>query len=485
MEWLTALFAALAGLLDAIPGDRILIWAQWFFLGYFIALALGYLSLNVLAMFAIGKHTRAARTEYLPRAYHAFLPPVSVLVPAYNEEANITSSVQAMLQLAYPEHEVVVINDGSKDKTLAVLIEDFDLYPVPESTDQALPTQTVRAVYRSRSQPLLRVVDKENGGKADALNAGINYSRYPLFCGVDADSIIQRDSLLRIVRMFVDDPDTIAAGGTVRIANGSEVDAGNLIEARLPRRWLPLMQIVEYLRAFMFGRLGWEPLNALLIISGAFGVFRKSVVVEVGGYRHKSIGEDMELVVRLHRYMRLARRRYRIHFLPDPVCWTEAPEDLATLRSQRIRWQRGLLESLSANARLCCHRRGGVVGWVAFPFMLIFEAIGPLLEIGGYVFVIVMALTGAVSPTWVMAFMLVAIGLGILISVLALLLEEMSFRIYPGKRSIMRLFVAALAENLGYRQLNTWWRVRGTWQWVRGKQAKWGEMKRSGSLSKR
>ena len=464
--------------------DDLIIWAQWFFLCYFIALALGYLMLNLMALLAIGKHTRAARAEYLPRPYHAFLPPISVLVPAYNEEANITSSVQAMLQLAYPEHEVVVINDGSRDNTLAVLQQAFDLYQVPETADERLPTARVRGVYRSRSQPLLRVIDKENGGKADALNAGINYSRYPLFCGVDADSIIQRDSLLRIIRMFVDDPDTIAAGGTVRIANGSDVDAGNLLQARLPKRWLPLMQIIEYLRAFMFGRLGWEPLNALLIISGAFGVFRKSVVVEVGGYRHKSIGEDMELVVRLHRHMRLNRRRYRIHFLPDPVCWTEAPEDLATLRSQRIRWQRGLLESLSANSKLCCHPRGGAVGWLAFPFMLIFEAIGPLLELGGYLFVITMALTGALSPAWIIAFLLVAIGLGILMSVFALLLEELSFRIYPGKRSILRLFGAALAENLGYRQLNTWWRVRGTLQWLRGKQAKWGDMKRSGRLQR-
>lgn len=468
--------------LSSITLASVITASQWFFLLYFILLALGYLSLNLSALSVIRRHSRAGQREHLPQPYYPLLPPVSVLVPAYNEEANITASVQAMLQLTYPEHEVIVINDGSKDGTLAELIRAFDLHVIPETTGDSLPTAAVEAVYRSRSHPSLRVIDKLNGGKADALNAGINYSRYPLFCGVDADSIIQRDSLLRIVRAFLDDPDTIAAGGTVRIANGSHIDDGVLLEAKLPTRWLPLIQVLEYLRAFLFGRLGWEPVNGLLIISGAFGVFSKEAVMEVGGYRHKTIGEDMELVVRLHRFFRQQRRPYRIHFVPDPVCWTEAPENLASLRSQRIRWQRGLLESLAANWRLCFNRRGGVVGWLAFPFMLLFEVLGPIIELIGYVFFIVAFLTGALQLSSFLAFLLVAIGLGVLMSVTALLIEEMSFRVYPGQRPIFKLFGVALVENFGYRQMTTWWRVRGTFQWLRGRQGQWGTIQRSGSL---
>ncbi|MGB9109550.1 MAG: glycosyltransferase family 2 protein [Telluria sp.] len=455
----------------------------WFVLGYFVLLNGGYLLLNLMSLRALHRKGQEEMLDDLPRAWSGLEPPVSILVPAYNEEATIAASVRSMLQLAYSEYEIVVVNDGSKDATLEVLQREFGLLPFPEAYRRLIPTKEIRAIYRSTRFPNLRVIDKANGGKADSLNAGINAARYPLFCGVDADSILQRDSLERVTQPFLRDPTVVATGGTIRIANGCEVAGGFLTRVGLPRNPLALFQVVEYLRAFLFGRLGWSAVNGMLIISGAFGVFRKDAVVSVGGYRPDTIGEDMELIVRLHRLLRARRQPYRIEFVPDPVCWTEAPEDFKTLKNQRIRWQRGLAESLNANWGLMFSRNGGVPGWLAFPFMLLFEWLGPLVEVGGYVFMTIAFLTGEISWQAFSTFMFVAIGLGILLSASGLLLEEMSFHIYPRGKQLLALGLVVLVENLGYRQLNTWWRLIGLFRWATQKEASWGAMTRKGSLA--
>ena len=456
----------------------------WFVLGYFLLLNLGYFLLNFLALSAIHQNGQDRVLDELPQAYSGLEPGISVLMPAFNEEATIVASVRSMLQLAYADFEVIVINDGSRDATLAVLREAFSLTLFPESFDSRLPTQPVRAVYRSPAHPNLRVIDKENGGKADSLNAGINLSRLPLFCGVDADSILARDSLQRVVKPFLRDPDMVASGGTVRVANGCVVRDGHMVKVGLPRNAWALFQVVEYLRAFLFGRLGWSRLNALLIISGAFGLFRTETVLAVGGYRTRSIGEDMELVVRMHHQLRQAGTPYRMEFVPEPVCWTEVPEDFASLRNQRVRWQRGLSESLSGHWGLMFSRYGGAPGWLAFPFMVLFEWLGPLVELGGYVFMGLAIAYGLISWAAFWAFMLVAIGLGVLFSVSSLLLEEMSFHLYPRYGQLAILGLVAVAENFGYRQLNTWWRLKGLWLWATGRQSQWGAMKRKGSWQK-
>jgi len=280
---------------------EILLMIEWFFLLYFVALNGGYLLLNIVAIVYVSRYMQENTLSHLPEIYSGFEPPVSILVPAYNEETTIVASLRSLLQLSYAEFEVIVINDGSKDKTLDVLIEEFSLVPFPEAYQVAIATKPVRAIYHSTAHANLKVIDKENGGKADSLNAGINISRCPLFCCIDADSILQRDSLQRVVRPFLQDPSTVACGGTVRVANGCKVDGGFLVEVGLPRSPLALFQIVEYLRSFLFGRMGWSPLNAMLIISGAFGLFRRQTVIDVGGYLNDTIGEDMELIVRLHR----------------------------------------------------------------------------------------------------------------------------------------------------------------------------------------
>jgi len=410
--------------------------------------------------------------------------PVSVVVPAYNESASIISSVKALLQLEYPDFELVVVNDGSTDDTLEKLIEGFSLQPFPEAYRARVECKPVKAIYRSARYRNLRVIDKENGGcKADASNAGINACRYPLVCVVDADSILQPDSLRRIVRPFLEDSTTVAVGGTVRIANGCTVRQGFLEKVGLPSNFLALVQVVEYLRAFLFGRMGWSPINGLLIISGAFGVFHKETMVEVGGFNPRAVGEDMELILRLHRLMKAKRRPYRITFIPDPVCWTDAPETLKDLRSQRVRWQHGLGQCLFMNRSLIFNPRGGAVSWLAIPFYLIFELFGPIIEVAGYVFIIVCAWMGWLSWPEAAIFLALAIGLGILLSTSAIMLEELSFHMYPRTRDLMVLYLVAVIENLGYRQLTAFWRLQGLIRWWRGGQHKWETITRSTSLA--
>ncbi|HEY5900837.1 MAG TPA: glycosyltransferase [Burkholderiales bacterium] len=461
--------------------EPVIVILQILFICYFIALNGGYLMLNALSFLRLRRHLALRSLDGLAPVYSGFEPPVSILVPAYNEESTIAASVRSMLQLEYPEFEIVVINDGSKDATMQVLEREFRLIPFPEAYWQRIETRPIRRIYRSAEQPNLRVIDKDNGGKADALNAGINAARYPLFCGVDADSVLERTSLARVVEPFLEQPHTICSGGTVRIANGCTVRDGFLEHVGLPRSPLALLQIVEYLRAFLFGRFGWVRLNAVLIISGAFGVFRREAVVEAGGYRRDTVGEDMELVVRLHRLYRLSGRRYRISFVPDPICWTEAPESLRVLRSQRARWQRGLAESLAMNARLCFHRRGGAPGWIAFPFMIAFEFLGPVIELAGYLFMASCLAVGVVSQQALVAFLLAALGFGIALSVSALLLEELSFHVYPRRRHVATLAAAAVIENFGYRQLVSLWRLEGLLRWAGRTRQRWGTMTRSGA----
>jgi cellulose synthase/poly-beta-1,6-N-acetylglucosamine synthase-like glycosyltransferase len=451
------------------------------FLLYFIAINGAYLMLNLVALATMRRYLDEHALDQLPRPYSGLEPPISILVPAYNEEVTICASLRSILQLEYPEYEVVVINDGSRDATLKVMIEEFRMVPFPQAYRQLLACKPVRGIYRSTVFPNLRLIDKENGGKADGLNAGINAARFPLFCAVDADSILQRDSLWRVVEPFLEDPTMIASGGTVRIANGCRVEAGFLTEVGLPKKLLPMFQIIEYLRAFLFGRLGWTALNAVLVISGAFGVFRRESVIEAGGYRSDCMGEDMELVVRLHRVHRAARKPYRISFVPDPICWTEAPESLKVLKSQRIRWQRGLSESLMMNRGLLFDRHGGAAAWLAMPFMLLFEWISPVIEVVGYIFMLAGFAFGAIQLEALALFFLVALGFGMLLSVSALLLEELSFHIYPKPRQLFALLGIVVLENFGYRQLMTFYRLIGLWRWVTSSEASWGMMTRAGS----
>ena len=436
-------------------------WLPWLILGYFVLLNGSYLSLNLLSLVILRRRVEEQVLDSLPQVYAGVEIPISILVPAWNEAASICKAVHSLLQLTYSEFEVIVINDGSDDTTLEKLQLEFGLLPFPEAYRVRLPSQPLRVVYRSTRFSNLRVIDKQHGGKSDALNAGINAARYPLYCCVNVNAILQRNSLARIVKPFLDDTTVVAAGATVRVANNCEVEQGFLTRVDLPGNALALFQVVEYLRAYLFGRLGWSSINGMLIISGTFALFHKETVVQAGGYRTDTVAGDMDLVMRLHRLLREQRKSYRVTFVPEPVCWMQAPSDLAGLRKQRIFWQRGLLQSMKANRSLLFSRHGGVPGWLAFPFVLLFECVGPVLELLGYGWMLYAYAAGGISGEVLGAFLFVAVGLGMLLSASGLLLEEMSFHLYPKKRHLIWLTLAVVAENLGYRQINAFWRVLG------------------------
>lgn len=413
------------------------------------------------------------------------LTPISILVPAYNEEKSIHASVLSMLQLDYPDFEVIVVNDGAKDDTLGVLIRAFGLVKTDAFLPQILPCAKIRSVYVAPSRPKLVVVDKENGGKADALNAAINFSRHPLICCVDSDSMLDSDGLARVTLPFFEDPDhVIATGGTIAIINGREESAREGRTSFIPWHPLDLVQAVEYLRAFLVGRMGWDFLGCTTIISGAFGVFKKESVVKVGGYAKGSIGEDMELLLRMHAYAIEHHEIYRVHFLPDPVCWTEAPSDMATLGQQRSRWQQGLCDSLWRTRKTMCKRGSGMLGWVGLPYLAIFEVLSAPLELVGYLSIVAGLWIGYTDPWLTGLFFSATLLYGAILNLGAIIIDQLTFERYSDPVDLMKLIIGAMIEQLGFRQIHLYWRLRGIYRWVRGKHA-WGEMKRRGLATPR
>jgi len=454
--------------------------ANFAILVYFLALNSFYALLLVLSIPEIWEQTRLAEDEDFQRLMQSdALPPITILVPAYNEQKTIEASVTAILALHYRNYEVVVVNDGSSDATLEALRHAFDLYEVPRTYPETIPTKPLRALYRSRARTKLVVIDKENGGKADSLNAAINASRFPLVIAVDADTLIEPDALLRLTRSFLLGRRIAAVGGTVRVANGCVVKHGQVLDARVPRRLLPGVQVVEYLRAFLFGRLGWNRLGGNLIISGAFGLFRKDHLLAVGGYDATSIVEDLDLVVRLHRYLRSRKVRYEIPFIPDPVAWTEVPESLRVLARQRGRWQRGLVAAMWQYRGMLLNPRYGRVGLIAVPFYTFGEMLAPLIEVFGYVITVAGLALGVLNVSFALLFVMVAWGYGMLLSLWAVALEEVSFHRYRRLGDLVRLVLFATLENFGYHQCGVWWRLRAFFT-RRGRKHVWGEMTRRG-----
>jgi cellulose synthase/poly-beta-1,6-N-acetylglucosamine synthase-like glycosyltransferase len=455
---------------------------QWVVIVYFLALTAIYMNLVLVGFFEMLRYRSARREgeDVDALGTSALAPPISILAPAYNEAATIRESVRATLALSYAEFEVIVINDGSKDNTLDLLIQEFHLYRSARYIDERLETKPVRAVYQSMDPIPLVVIDKENGGKADSLNAGINAARYPLVCAVDSDSLLEQNALIRVARPLLDDPERVlAAGGIVRIANGCTTSGGRVVNVDLPRSWLARFQVVEYLRAFLGGRVAFSASNCLMIVSGAFGLFNKAAVLAVGGYDTRTVGEDMELIVRLHRWAREQRRQYRIVFEPDPVCWTEAPESFTTLRRQRNRWQRGTLETLWKHRDIILRPGFGALGWFALPYFAVFEALGPIIEVTGYAVTLIGLFFGLLDSRICALFFVAAVVNGIVLSASCVVLEELSTRRYPRVKNLAFLLIAAILENLGFRQLIAFWRAQAIIDLFRGVKT-WGAMERKG-----
>ncbi len=408
---------------------------------------------------------------------------VSVLVPAYNEEVGIVTSVQAALSMRYPRHEVIVLDDGSTDATFEQLRAAFDLVPVQREVPSDLTTRgTIVGVHipRDGRTPLV-VVRKENSGKADSINVGINVAGEPLILFIDADVILVPEALIAVSKPFADDPTrVVATGGVVRVANGCKVVAGRIVEVNLAKRWIVRIQVVEYLRAFLLGRTGWSRFGAVILISGAFGMFRRDVLVEVGGLDPDNIGEDFELVIRIHRHMIDNRRDYRIQFVPEPVAWTEAPATVKALRSQRKRWHRGLWDTLWKYRRMLFNPRYGRVGFVSIPYYWAFELIAPLLELVGLALVVLGFALGVVNTQYALIFLAAAYGYAILVNLVAMAVEELTFHKHTRWRDLGAILLASVLENVGYRQATAWWRLEGWWASLRGKKQVWGTMTRQG-----
>lgn len=453
---------------------------EWTVLIYFACLNCVYLLLLVSAGRSLARQLGATWLEPLERLLSSrVMPRISVLAPAYNESATVVDSVRALLTLRYPSIEVVVVNDGSTDDTLTVLQREFELTPIHPIVRVQVDSKPIRGLYRSPLYPSLVVVDKPNGGKADALNAGLNVATGALVCAADADTLIEPDALLKMIRPFIERDDVVAVGATIRVVNASIVRAGRVVQPRVPRSYLAGVQTMEYLRAFLFGRLGWNHLGGNLIISGAFGLFQRERMLSAGGYLHGTVGEDMEIVARLRRLGVEQGAAHRVEFVAHPVAWTEVPESLHTLGAQRDRWHRGLADVLWRYRRLIGRPRYGVLGMVVLPYFLLAELLAPVVEAIGLLGLAVALPLGAVDGSFAAMFFLVAYGIGLLLNVFTLLLEEHGLRRYERVDDRLRMLPWAVLESLGYRQLTVIWRLRGLIRFLRGR-TDWGSMTRRG-----
>jgi len=452
---------------------------------YYLASNIAYLVMLLVAFKTSAAHQHRLESHRLAWIKESPLaPPITIIVPAHNEEASIRVEVRNLLELDYPELEIVVVNDGSDDGTLDEMREEFRLRPVRSVYVASLKSAPVRGLYRSGVDARLLVIDKEPAGsKADAINAGLNAATSPYVCIVDADSVLERDALLRIMVPVLADPKrVVAVGGIIRVLNGSEIAKGNLRRARLPRKSIEIIQVIEYLRAFLIGREAWSQGNMLMVISGAFGVFRTDLVRAVGGYRPNTMGEDFDLVARLHKHLLEKRAEYRIHFVPDPMCWTEVPSDLKSLSRQRARWQKGLLDVLWMTRDMLFRPRYGRIGFFALPYLWVFEFAAPVIEILGIATIALAAVLGVLSRAFFLQFLLFGYAFATVISIGSVLQEEITYKRYNDWQDVVRLVSYCFFEHFPYRQMHMFWRLQGIWQYLRGDHV-WGTLKRKGMQS--
>jgi cellulose synthase/poly-beta-1,6-N-acetylglucosamine synthase-like glycosyltransferase len=454
---------------------------------YSIAVSLSYLVLMRLSYKNVKKQARLWNLKNISMLFrNKMIPAISIIAPAYNEEMTIVSSVKSLLNLKYPDYELIVVNDGSKDEMLNKLIEAFRLVRVNYRYTASLQTAPIRGIYRNPSLPKLVVIDKSNGGKADALNAGINVANKEYFCGIDSDSLLEPEALLKLASLTLDEStETPALGGNVFPINGCEVDNGLITKIRIPKSHLARFQNIEYLRAFMVGRLGWQQINSLLIISGAFGLFRKERIIGIGGYmttlgkyRKDTVGEDMELVVRISRLMHEMGLRFKILYAYNANCWTQVPEDMKSLKTQRYRWHRGLIDIMFFHKKLIWNPKYKHTGMLAMPYYLLFETLGPMIEAQGYLMVVIAALLGILDGRIALLLFIGTVFFGIINSISAVLIAEREDQ-YFTPLDMTKLLLYALIENFGPRQWISFWRIRGQFNVIFGKGG-WGKIKRKG-----
>ncbi|MCY1633677.1 glycosyltransferase family 2 protein [Marinifilum sp. D737] len=453
------------------------------FISYAFLLIFSYTALSIVSGIALNYYLKKnSFVDYSVILDSPLAPSVSVLVPAFNEAKTIVDNIESIYTIHYNNFDVIVVNDGSTDNTFEELEKAFMLERVNFAVNHEIETKEVRGVYKSNLETYsnLIVVDKENGGKADALNVAINVSDKDLFMAIDADSILEPDAVLKLVKPFLERTDrrVIAAGGVVRIANSCVIENGRITEVSVPKNLLARMQVLEYTRSFLMGRMAWAKLDGLIIISGAMGMFERDVVVQSGGYAH-TIGEDMELVVRIRRYMSEQREKYKIEYVPDPLCWTEAPSDVSTFGRQRSRWTRGTIETLTDHSKIFFSPRYGAMGMLGYPFWFLFEWLAPLVEVLGILYAIILYFTGNLSLNFILITFLFVYTFALFFTTWAILYEELTFHRYEKKGDVFRLWIAALLEPFVLHPISLFFSIKGNIQYARGNR-KWGKMERKG-----
>lgn len=459
------------------------------FLVFAVLIMSSYLILAVISLRFLIEYLRANNfIDYNVLLSSEYAPSLSLIAPAYNEGKTIEENIQSLLSLNYSNYEVIIVNDGSKDNSMEIMINSYQLEKVTNfQYDPHLSTKEIKNIYKSRNPAFkkLIVVDKFNGGKSDALNVGINISQCPYIVCIDVDCIIEKDALLKMAKPFMENTrgKVIATGGVIRIANSCKVSNGKLVEVNVPDPFLPRIQVIEYLRAFLLGRMAWARLDGLLLISGAFGMFDKQVAIKAGGYDHSTVGEDMELVMRMRRYMIEMKQKYTVLFVPDPLCWTEAPDNFTILRKQRSRWTRGTMESLWQHRIMCFNPKYKLLGMLSFPYWLMFEYLAPLIEVAGLAITILFFAFGFFSLKFFLLLLLFGYAFAVMISSLALLTEEYTFHQYPRIQDYFKLLLVALIEPFYFHPFVVYCAIKGNFEKIKGVKS-WGEMTRGGFTKK-
>lgn len=444
-----------------------------------------YIFLALLSYWAIIQHLKYQKyleEEVLLRSNHIL--GVSIVAPAYNEGLNIVYNVKSLLSLTYPKYEVIIINDGSTDDTLDKLIDEFDLVKFDFYYQEKIPTQAVRGHYKSKNPVYskLLVVDKVNGkSKADASNAGINSSQYPLFLCTDVDCILKKDTILKLAKPFMERKTrVIATGAGIRISNSCQVKEGFLLKVHYPKEWYPRFQELEYVRSFLFGRMAWSQINGLLLVSGGLGMFDKEIVIKAGGYWHRSLGEDMELITRMRRYMHDTNQKFLIKYIPESLCWTEVPSTQKVFIRQRVRWARGLVQTLYLHRNMFLNSKYGKTGFLVLPYFFSFEFLVPIIEFLGVITLVISYFFGHIDFEYLLIITTMIYLFYLSITIISILIDEILYKSYANYKELIILAGMATIEPIVYHPITVYASLKGYWNFFRKKEQNWGEMVRKG-----
>lgn len=463
---------------------------DFIFFGFAITATISYMVLAIISAFeTVNYMKKNSFVNYTNILSSSISPSISIIAPAYNESLNIVENVRSLLSNHYVNYDVIIINDGSNDDSLDKLIKAYDLVKVDYLINNQLPTKPLRkGVFKSKNPAFekLIVVDKENGGKADALNFGLNISTHKYVACIDVDCLLQEDALQKMIKPFLESTNekVIAAGGVIRIANSCVIKDGKLLDINLPNNKIVKGQILEYLRAFLLGRMAWSKLNGLLVISGAFGLFDKKIALEVGGYDTKTVSEDMEIIVRMRRHMEEKKAKYRVAYIPDPLCWTEAPDNYKIFISQRNRWTRGTIETLKKHKKIGFNPNYKALGTISYPYWLFFERLAPIMEIIGLIYFLILIFNGYVVWIYAVSFLVVAYLFNVLFSIITIITEELTYHQYSKKGMGWQLVKTAFTEPILNHPFILYAALKGNFDYYFNKKIKWGEMTRKGISSK-